>query len=350
MEDPKLNQQLEYCQSLLKLWQEFHLFISDCTDHTKQFTQEDEAQFLKVKSQIAILYDTFFESLHEADRETIATAQAIITVVENCILLRQVQRMSPAELKRMEIEWHEAYLLINTTIGYLEEEKHKLAQITPFQHKRKQLTRKIAYGIKSIYQNQYVRVGAVVAAIVVILVVLPMFDVFSYDVLNQNPATRKVYVFVKKITRAKIYDDLKFDSYKEYMDLYSMDQKKPQGYVLNDPVGQQDKNDMRALFDAIREDREPMESNSGKVDNGLRVVRMKNRNFGEAGAVFGYMIFPTVGEAKVVRNNADTQIDDPMVKAQRFANVVYLMKADNESERDKLYADVLENPAKNRED
>ena len=128
MIDPLLNRRLENCKKLLIHWRKFHEFL-DRAIKGSEFTSQDEAEFLKLKSDIAILHDSLLESI-ENTKENMASAQSVISLIERCILLRQVQKMNPAEIKKMQIEWHESYLLVNETIGLIEEKIAKMAKVS----------------------------------------------------------------------------------------------------------------------------------------------------------------------------------------------------------------------------
>jgi hypothetical protein len=217
MHDPLLDQRLEHCRQLLKTWQNFHLFLGECAKHDRVFTPQEEANFLKVKSQIAILYDSFFASLNDPNRETIATAQSIITVVESCILLRQVQRLSTAERKKMEIEWHEAYLLVNATIGTLEEEQLKLASVSPTKHKWDQMIHRAIISVKAVLKDKRLHQGLIAAGILAALVVLPAAGIWNpYKMLQKFPQGKKIYSQVAQALRKSVMKNLEFDEWEDY--------------------------------------------------------------------------------------------------------------------------------------
>ena len=50
MRDPVLEQRLDACRRLLRLWQQFHFFITECIKKDRFFAPEDEDEFLRVKS------------------------------------------------------------------------------------------------------------------------------------------------------------------------------------------------------------------------------------------------------------------------------------------------------------
>ncbi|HNY26528.1 MAG TPA: hypothetical protein PLA90_05675 [Candidatus Sumerlaeota bacterium] len=215
MKDMVLEQRLRHCQQLIEAWQRFHQYLMACIKG-QEFNAQAENDFLKVKSQIAILHDSFLASVPKGSRETAATSQSVISLVEKCILLRQVKRFNVAELKRMEMEWHEAYLLINDTIGVLQEEVSKLAGESEFGHNMTALQKKLKAYAGGAAANKGMQVGVVVVALLVGLILLPVLGVFSYDVLDTKGATKKPYRAVRKVLRMTVTKDLKFLDLEEY--------------------------------------------------------------------------------------------------------------------------------------
>lgn len=191
-------------------WHTFHGYLTACMKGTK-FDARAEADFLQLKSQIALLHDAFLESIDSGSREVAATSQSVITIVERCILLRQMIKMTPAELKKMEMEWHEAYLLINETIGILEDQISKYAAVGQTQHLLD------VYGWKNIkrvtsFLTGKAFVGTVVGLVLLIaLVVLPLFKVYSYDQLDTISATQAPYRVVRNLLRTAFPNMLYLD-------------------------------------------------------------------------------------------------------------------------------------------
>lgn len=214
MNDPELDRRLENCRALLNAWQKFHAYL-EAAAKQHPFTQKDESNFLKLKSQIAILHDSLLESLVEPTREMSATAQSVINVVEQCILLRQVSRMSAPEIKRMQIDWHESYLLLNETIGILEDRQASLAEIPLSKYKMDRFKKRVVMETKAVLSNKWLHIGLGVAAVFVALVVLPMIGVYSYDMLDEGP-TRKFYRGIRNVVRDKFNGSMPFKDWEEY--------------------------------------------------------------------------------------------------------------------------------------
>ena len=215
MNNPILNRRLANLQSLLRNWQLFHTYMTDAIGG-KEPTPQDEADFLRLKSQIAIQHDALMEAVAGGDREVAATAQSIITVVENCILLRQIQRMNPPEMRRTEIEWHEGYLLVNDTIGILEEEVEKLAKTNRLQYEINLVVGRVTKTITRGVTHPGFRYGLVAVAVIGALIVLPAMGVYNYSFLEENDATKPVYAAGYSFLRNTVMKHLPFRDWDDY--------------------------------------------------------------------------------------------------------------------------------------
>lgn len=215
MKDPVLDQRLENCKTLLGLWRKFHDFLRGCVQDM-EFDAKAEAAFLRLKSQIAISHDSFMESIEQGNRESTATAQDIISVVERCIMLRTMKRMSPAEMKKMELEWHESYLLVNETIGLLQEEVDSLAEVSHFHHSMQAVIATVLAKLSRLIHSKGLHASLGILAVVTVLVVLPMMDVYSYDFLNNYSATKPAYQLGRDMLRNSVAKNLAYQDWEVF--------------------------------------------------------------------------------------------------------------------------------------
>jgi hypothetical protein len=333
MHDPLLDQRLEHCRQLLKLWQNFHLFLGECAKHDRQFSPQEEANFLKIKSQIAILYDSFFESLGDPNREMIATAQSIITVVENCILLRQVHRMSPAERKKMEIEWHEAYLLINATIGTLEEEQTNLAAVSRSKHSRDVMIHRMYITTKSIVKDKRLHNTLIALAIIAAFVVLPMAGVWNpYQVLARFKPTEKLYLRGKQVLRKTILPNLEFETWEEYTTNYRVEQVADGYVILGNPQAVLD-----PRFELVT--KVLFKGTAAADPKNLKAVHTAEFTGGGHQAFIGFVMLARSSDAQSVETRRDKIQSEgvskgivDLVDISRVANVVRILLADSNAE------------------
>lgn len=334
MHDPLLDQRLEHCRQLLKLWQNFHLFLGECAKHDRQFSPQEEANFLKVKSQIAILYDSFFESLGDPNREMIATAQSIITVVENCILLRQVHRMSPAERKKMEIEWHEAYLLINATIGTLEEEQTKLAAVSHSKHSRDVMIHRMYISTRAIVKDKRLHNALIALAIIAAFVVLPMMGVWNpYQVLAKFQPTQKFYTRGKQVLRNTVMPNLEFETWDEYKNYYPVE-KVADGYGT---PGEQKAEALSPRFELVT--KVLFKGTAAADPKNLKAIYIAEFTGGNFQAFIAFVMLERSSDALSAETRRDKLQSEGLTKevvervdVSRVANVLRILIADNSVE------------------
>ncbi|MDX1971495.1 MAG: hypothetical protein SFY68_03080 [Candidatus Sumerlaeia bacterium] len=132
MINPLLERRYADCAELEEAWKEF-------LDQFKEATKKDKSEldpnfdqaFLSTKARIAMLHDSFLESLKHDQN----IAQTMLDIVNRSISGRHLRKMNDSDLKKVEQEWHECYLLLNSTVVGLSEERERLAGINEFNHK-----------------------------------------------------------------------------------------------------------------------------------------------------------------------------------------------------------------------
>jgi len=137
MIDPLIERRYADCRELIELWRRYHDYFKVAVQG-EDLTPEKEHEFITVKSRIAMLHDVFMDSL-EHDQNI---GQNVLSIVTRSITLKHVRRMSTAEIKKIELEWHEAYLLLNETIGLLEDKRKRFAEVKPSQYYRSMYIKK----------------------------------------------------------------------------------------------------------------------------------------------------------------------------------------------------------------
>ncbi len=167
MINPVIERQFADCTELLEAWRGFlDQFTSAVkAEDASGLTPEIEQRFMETKAKIAMLHDSFLESLkHDKN-----IGQNMLALVNRAITLRHMRRLSPSDQKKIEIEWHECYLLLNETVGHLGEERERLAGINEISHNISKIRETIFLQIKwfftSIYFKIIVAVGIVLGVI-----------------------------------------------------------------------------------------------------------------------------------------------------------------------------------------
>jgi len=212
MIDPVLERRLSDCRTLLQLWSRFQEYF-EAAVKGQSIPPENERRFLELKSRIAMLHDNFMAVVEE---KSAAIGQNMLENVNRAITLKHISRLNSADVRKMQIEWHETYLLVNEAIGALEEEQMSKAKISK-SHWRMTLLRKTVFrSVGDVYHNWGLRLGLVAIAIIFVLVALPMMGVFSYGALRDVPGVQiAIFWAVENVIRPNINKNLPWRSVDE---------------------------------------------------------------------------------------------------------------------------------------
>lgn len=151
MIDNDLERRTADCIELIDAWRMFLDLVNRAMTPPKTITHQLEQQFLNTKARIAMLHDSFMDSLKH-DRNT---GQNMLEIVNRAITLKLLDKTSEAERKKLEIEWHECFLLLNETVTSLNEERARLAEINELAHNIKKLYHRIIVNLKATIHSFY---------------------------------------------------------------------------------------------------------------------------------------------------------------------------------------------------
>jgi len=187
MIDRDLERRLIDCRELLQIWHDFHNYFVLAVKGGENITHEREAEFLRLKSRIAMLHDSFMESLKHDQ----AIGQHILSIVERAITLKHINKISTAEIKKIEIEWHESYLLLSETVASMEEDVETLAEVNPTKYKMRKFKESSILALKNFFSGPLFKILLVVIGIPVLLIIVNQF--WSFSNLKKYKATKKFY-------------------------------------------------------------------------------------------------------------------------------------------------------------
>lgn len=201
MIDPKIEEQINSTQQLLQFWQRFHDYFAFGVKGT-DIDQQREREFLQIKSQVAMLHDSFMDALTH-DRNI---GQNIMGICSRSITLKNLKKLSNADIQKMEIEWHESYLLLNETLGVLQEKRQQMANINPVVYKTKRSLNNL-----KIQTSNVLKQGWVKGLIVFIIIAGAIFGVFASGVVDlgmmrDNKYSRPIYIGLKKVLSSVPYE------------------------------------------------------------------------------------------------------------------------------------------------
>ena len=105
-------------KEFLDIWKRFNQMYKAAIGKS-DISQEEEDLFLETKSVVARKFQMLADSL-SIDRFTV---DRTYEVINQLISLKSMSTMSEQTLKKIENDWHEAYISLNRLLGHLEAKK-----------------------------------------------------------------------------------------------------------------------------------------------------------------------------------------------------------------------------------
>jgi hypothetical protein len=194
MIDPLVERRYSDCRELLNLWRRYHDFFKVAVTGDG-ITPDKEHEFITVKSRIAMLHDIFMDCLDHDQN----IGQNVLSIVTRSITLKHVHRMSTAEIKKIELEWHESYLLLNETLGMLDDKRRQFANVTPSKYYRQLYTKKAAKALRDFVTSWVFKTIVVLAVLMVGVFAAMQFGLM--DKVANWPPTRKLVIKFEDLLR-----------------------------------------------------------------------------------------------------------------------------------------------------
>ncbi len=105
-------------KEFIELWKKFNSIYKEAMGKSA-ITEEEEELFLETKSIVARKFQTLADSF-SIDRHTI---DKTYDVIGSILSLRSISTLSEPTLRKLESDWHEAYISLNRLLGHLEAHK-----------------------------------------------------------------------------------------------------------------------------------------------------------------------------------------------------------------------------------
>ena len=113
MSNQKLDQLVDQVENYIECWKQFNNFIN--LAHDKKFSQEDESQFLEVKSVLIQELELILSSVEVAS----PTRDEIHALIAEAPSLRYVSEINEGALRNQESQWHRIYIGWHAILGQL---------------------------------------------------------------------------------------------------------------------------------------------------------------------------------------------------------------------------------------
>ena len=127
MIDKNLEARIKQLTEFVDLWKSFYELYKRASDQ-QNFTEDEEKNFLELKSSLARKYQALMDSLGIKPTAEDRTFDVISQVMS----LKSISILSPLQMEKLENDWHNSYITLNKILGSLENRKNDLAKINVF--------------------------------------------------------------------------------------------------------------------------------------------------------------------------------------------------------------------------
>ncbi|MCP4649942.1 MAG: hypothetical protein GY853_07695 [PVC group bacterium] len=125
MIDQDLENKIAQIKAFIELWENFYQSYKQAITQPS-FTEEDEKNFLELKSSLARKYQGLMDSLGLKPTAEDRTFDVISQVMS----LKNITTLSPLQMQKLENDWHNSYITLNKIMGSLENRRDELAKIS----------------------------------------------------------------------------------------------------------------------------------------------------------------------------------------------------------------------------
>lgn len=293
MIDPAVERQYSDCKELIVLWRTFHDFFV-MGIKSENINPEKENQFLEIKSRIAMLHDSFMDALtHDQN-----IGQEVLNIVSRAITLKHLSRQSTADIKKMEIEWHESYLLLNETIGTLEEKRNELAQVNEAQYRAGKAAGAARQKFTHFFTSTGFKFTVVVVAVLFVTLGVQFLGIYDYNDLGKIPALKTPFGMYKTVYRKFINEDSPWPSIES---MYRLPWESWPAGIKKPEVKPEDKSIIIAKIPSVVRE---------KFAKATQYQREETRKENEGTVEIHTFLFPDASDAKAIENEWDKYNED----------------------------------------
>jgi hypothetical protein len=121
MKKPDYNALILRLESYLECWKQLHHFMT--LARQKKFTQDDENQFLEIKSVVTQEFEIIMSSI---DCGTISR-EDVHTLVSSGPSIRYLSEMNEGALRNVENQWHKLFIGLQAILGQIKVRQQQTA-------------------------------------------------------------------------------------------------------------------------------------------------------------------------------------------------------------------------------
>ena len=109
----KLDQLILQMENYLECWKQFNHYLN--LARSKKFEQDDETQFLEVKSIMTQELELILASIETSN----PSKDEVVQLISNAPSLRYMSELNDGALRNLENQWHKIYIAWQSLLGQL---------------------------------------------------------------------------------------------------------------------------------------------------------------------------------------------------------------------------------------
>jgi hypothetical protein len=113
MDKKKLDQLIIQLENYIECWKQFNTYVG--LARSKKFTQDDESQFLEVKSVITQELEMILASIEAGG----PNKEEVHSLISSAPSVRYMSELQEGSLRAIENSWHKIYLGMQSLLGQL---------------------------------------------------------------------------------------------------------------------------------------------------------------------------------------------------------------------------------------
>ena len=113
MSDAKVDELVRQMENYLECWKQFNFYLNQA--RAKNFSAEDETQFLEVKSLLTQELEILFSAIEVENPRK----DEILALISDAPSIRYLSEQNEAALRSLENQWHKIYIAWQSLLGQL---------------------------------------------------------------------------------------------------------------------------------------------------------------------------------------------------------------------------------------
>lgn len=170
---------------LMKIWVKFYNILTTMFYNPGADIERLDPEFQQIKQVVAEHHSHFMKVI----KKDFHIGQSVLTTVKRTISLKGFKDLSPLEINKTLIEWHDANILLNETLGSLEFERDMILR---GRHRSKVPTKGSGEKAKDFFSSSAFKMVVNLVIILVIVGALVMY----WDVISESSIYKSYFAWM----------------------------------------------------------------------------------------------------------------------------------------------------------